>query len=223
MTASDPEKSGARGEEEKTLADALAVGRAAYCFAPGSPRVILPDVSPAVLKDAVVRMGGAGYELNMDTVRAVRCWLAGGGLWLSGDVGTGKTWFFDCLVRVARDMGRPPVVILGLGEVAHNSLDEIAAFLEGHGSADMVLDDVGREPVFNDYGRRFELLPWILECRRGAFGVTHFTTNMTRAAIAERYGYGCLDRMREMSRQFVLRGQSRRVDGGFSFGARRHV
>ena len=73
MTASDLENTGARVDDEKMLADALAVGRAAFGSASVPLRVPLPDVAPAVLKDAVARMGGAGYELNLDTVR---CFLS---------------------------------------------------------------------------------------------------------------------------------------------------
>jgi len=74
----------------------------------------------------------------------------------------------------------------------------------------VVLDDIGAEPTFNEYGNRWDVLPWLLEMRLASSGRTHFTTNLSPAELSKRYGARTVDRLHEMACDVTFKGKSNR-------------
>ena len=109
-------------------------------------------------------MARRGYVPCAASLAALEKYLQGYGLWLSGDVGTGKTMFFKVLpvfqTSRNREMER---VTLSMGGILDWTVEDLSAFLTANDGNELVLDDLGREPQFVEYGKRFEILPWIIE------------------------------------------------------------
>ena len=156
-------------------------------------------------------MARRGYVPCAASLAALEKYLQGYGLWLSGDVGTGKTMFFKVLpvfqTSRNREMER---VTLSMGGILDWTVEDLSAFLTANEGNELVLDDLGREPQFVEYGKRFEILPWIIEKRMGVTARTHFTTNFPKKYFDERYGYGLFDRMRSMAFHVRFEGESNR-------------
>ena len=160
-------------------------------------------------------MARGGYRHSRQTVEAVSKYLSGAGLWMQGGCGTGKTYFFD-RIEAAREslniQGRK-LYMLPMSQLVTWGKGELWAWLDRVRLHDVLLDDVGVEVVENDYGRKFEVLPTILDRRLSAYGRTHFTTNLDTAAIRKRYGAGAFDRMRSLACRITLVSESLRRDG----------
>ncbi len=107
----------------------------------------------------------------------------------------------------------PGMVKKCLGCAAFADNDELISFASPDESPFLLLDDLGAEPPFNDYGRRLELVSYIINLRYNSPCVTHITSNLTAAQIARRYDASTWDRIREMTRGFELKGESRRKAG----------
>ena len=144
-----------------------------------------------------------GYIHTERSLAALESYIKGYGLYLYGDVGTGKTSFFKCIgtagmrfFNILRHMATP--------------LDRIDEIINGFRDDELVIDDIGSEPVYNNYGSRIDLLPWIVEVRFESTKRTHFTTNLSGDAITERYGARLVDRIKEMCKCYRFDGQSRR-------------
>ena len=163
------------------------------------------------LTASAVKMAKRGYAPSEASLAALEKYLQGYGLWLSGDVGTGKTMFFKALPVMQtsrnREMER---ATLSMGGILDWTVEDLSAFLAANEGNELVLDDLGREPQFVEYGKRFEILPWIIEKRMGATARTHFTTNFPKKYFDERYGYGLFDRMRSMAYHIRFEGESNR-------------
>ena len=109
--------------------------------------------------------------------------------------------------------GFPQMGTLSLGCAAFEDKDVLTSRASPDESPFLLLDDLGAEPPFNDYGRRLELLASIINLRYNSPCVTHITSNLTAAQIARRYDASTWDRIREMTRGFELKGESRRKTG----------
>ncbi len=157
-------------------------------------------------------MAAHGYRHSVESLEALRLYLAGYGLLLMGGVGTGKTHFFRTLGRAlaARGRGDEAPVVRPMVDTVGRRVDEVRALFAESARRDVVLDDVGAEPVFNEYGSRWDVLPWIVEMRLAASGRTHFTTNLAPKELERRYGARTVDRMHEMAASATLAGPSRR-------------
>ena len=67
--------------------------------------VVRKAENPPVVKESVVewyaqRMMEYGYDFTAETLGVLADYLKGYNLWLCGNVGVGKTYFFDCMNRV---------------------------------------------------------------------------------------------------------------------------
>ena len=164
------------------------------------------------IKTAAAYMAKRGYAPSAASLSALEKYLQGYALWLSGDVGTGKTMFFKC-VPPMRTRYNPDgmIAVLPMGGILDWSVDDMSAFLRDNAACEMVIDDAGREPQFVEYGKRFETLPWIVEKRMESASRTHFTTNFPKKYFDERYGYGLFDRMRSMAYHIRFDGESMRT------------
>ena len=132
------------------------------------------------------------------------------GMILSGAPGNGKTtaarqygrgaWFLDCNEDSEDDM-------------AFLDCEDRYVYIPGR---NIIVDDLGAERPFNDYGVKRELVgEWLTGLyslwKRGKWrGRLFVTTNLSGADIARRYGGPLLDRIREMCVSVKFTGRSRR-------------
>lgn len=156
------------------------------------------------------QMSAQGYRHTEKTLEALRLYLAGYGLLLMGGVGTGKTHFFRTVgaVKARHGMARP--VVYPMMDTVGRRVDEVRAFFTATANREVVLDDIGAEPTFNEYGNRWDILPWLIEMRMAAPGRTHFTTNLSPAELERRYGARTVDRLHEMAASVAYAGRSNR-------------
>ena len=176
------------------------------------PSVYERRVPEDELRRVAQAMLARGYVPDARVLAAVEKYLQGYALWIVGDVGTGKTSFFRAL-PVYQPQGRNDRkrVVLNMGRLLGKSVDEVKEFLEYHRDDELVLDDIGKEPLFVEYGTRFEILPWLVEERIEAKPRTHFTSNYGKKYFDERYGYGLFDRIFTAAYFAEWPGQSRRT------------
>ena len=166
-----------------------------------------PMIRLSQLKAAAAYMNAKGYRFSDDDegvkrLDALRYYLKGYSIGLIGSVGTGKTMFFDCVPR------RP--IRFSLLDYITESLDDIRQVFKNYEKDDIVIDDIGSEPVFNHYGDRFDILPIIINWRERLPNVrTHFTSNHTGEEIYQRYGERIEDRL-YMAKIFTFGGASLR-------------
>ena len=172
-------------------------------------------VRPEAVRARALEMARAGYRPTEASLVALERYIQGYGLWLSGDVGTGKTMFFRHLhplnVRIARSGRVPSVVIFPMVRTLEMGVAALRDWLDDNACNEVVLDDIGAEPVFNHFGGKFDILPYILDKRQESPCRTHATSNLNARAINARYGdERILDRFSEMFVQIPFKGQSMR-------------
>lgn len=100
--------------------------------------------------------------------------------------------------------------ILRMSDTIGQRFNDINDEIKGLGRADVVFDDIGVEVIANDWGRKFELVPWLVDKRVRARGRTHFTTNLSPDQLLERYGVRTVDRMHELATVIEFKGKSHR-------------
>ena len=176
------------------------------------PSVHERTVTEDELKAAAAHMAKRGYVPSAAALSALEKYMQGYALWLSGDVGTGKTMFFRCVPRMRTAINTDgAIAFLPMGAILDWSVGDLSAFLRENAGSEVVIDDAGREPQFVEYGKRFEVLPWIVEKRMESASRTHFTTNFPKKFFDERYGYGLFDRMRSLAYHVRFDGESMRT------------
>ena len=167
------------------------------------------------VQQAIDRMAEKGYQPTAESRDALRAYKAGYNLWLSGQVGTGKTEFFKNApwnIPDTGDSNRPRRIIVDMAtEFYGMSQDGILEFLHENRINEIVLDDVGNEGTINEYGNRREILPFILSKRMNVKPCTHITTNRDEQYFVSRYGYGFFDRLQAFAYQVKFIGESRRI------------
>ena len=177
-----------------------------------APSVYERTIPEDELRRVARAMLSRGYVPDERVLAAAEKYLQGYALWIVGDVGTGKTTFFRAL-PVYQPQGRRDRerVILNMGRLLGQSVEDVREFLTEHRDDELVIDDIGKEPLFVEYGTRFEILPWIVEERIEVRARTHYTSNYGKKYFDERYGYGLFDRVYTSAYFAEWRGQSRRT------------
>lgn len=156
-----------------------------------------------VLERAKWMTENMGYVHSEETVEAVCLWMKGYGLMLMGKVGCGKSSFFKCLGD-SRIRFWSPLVDMA------KRLDEIEECIDQMNGNELVIDDVGSEPVYNNFGVRLDLIPWVVEKRMQLCARTHFTTNLSAEELVKRYGPRVVSRMHELTKVVNIKGVSKR-------------
>ncbi|QZE15372.1 hypothetical protein K4L44_05935 [Halosquirtibacter laminarini] len=132
------------------------------------------------------------------------------GLFIRGPVGTGKTMLLEIVAEIFK-LKRINLRIFNALEIASimKSNDEAAKkrLLEGY----IAIDDIGIEDVeYKVFGSTVRPIFDVISSRYATRRFTFITTNLTPTEIEARYGNRVRDRLREMTSQIVLNGESRR-------------
>ena len=161
-------------------------------------------------KDMLVRkassMAKRGYRFSEGSLEALRLYMSGYGLFVYGGVGTGKTMFF----RLLRNYEGKGINIFSMHKILGRSEVEIRELMDSMSKDEVLLDDIGAEPTFNNFGVKFDILAYMVERRLESRMRTHFTTNLTKTEIIDRYGDRLIDRITEMCRSVEFGGKSQR-------------
>lgn len=167
-----------------------------------------------VAAEQTAKMESLGFEFDRQSsamlVKYIEAIRSGCGLLVTGPVGVGKSAFF----------GIRGVPVLSMLDAVKHPIHEISAALESYGKTGIFVDDIGAEPVFNNYGTKMEILPTILEARLRTKAVTSFTTNLSVEELHERYGARVFDRICSLARLVRLDGGSKRRPGGLKVSYR---
>ena len=160
------------------------------------------QVSDEDVKSFAMKMAKNGYRFDAQTLGLVRPYLEGRGLMLQGNVGIGKTFFFQTA-------GIEAAVNLKIAQAW--SLTDIAAALDSFIDVPLLVDDVGAEELdYVSYGNKTVLFTTIIEHRMNAWAPTHFTTNLNPDQLLERYGVRVMDRVAQLAVRVDLKGESKR-------------
>ena len=120
--------------------------------------------------------------------------LRRGGLFLSGPVGCGKTFLFWAL----------DIPVINLRRAEMYSLEQLRPVLDGTLNVELLIDDIGIEgDTYSSYGKRTSLLGTIIDARSQTNAMTHFTTNLTKDELRQRYGDRTVDRIMGMTEKYI--------------------
>lgn len=131
------------------------------------------------------------------------------GLWLHGDIGSGKTTMLRIVKTFCRSIGRPGIegrpysfrisnAIEVCGEFSRKGYAGIETFINSRSQA---FDEIGSESVPTGYyGTAENVFQYILQRRYDTRydSFTHVTTNFTVSEISKLYSPRIFDRCREM-------------------------
>lgn len=141
------------------------------------------------------------------------------GLWLWGNIGTGKSTLALALkqvCRIVRDSNDPPCHpswrIVSAGEICRGYQKDGGKGLQPYiDSLSLCIDDLGTEnSLTNHYGTAVNVVADLLMARYDLrrTHLTHVTTNISPRQIAQLYGERVYDRCREMFNFIEMSGRS---------------
>lgn len=168
---------------------------------------------------------------NRTTVNAIFEWCMGmdgeldpdKGLWLYGNIGTGKSTMLKIVKEFCRRIGRRDPMGNTYGFRISSAL-EICSRYQKEGASGIeeyitlprqAFDEVGSEPTATGYyGTPMDVISTILMGRydRRHENITHVTTNLSVDGLAARYKDRVYDRCREMFNFVNFKGKSYRGD-----------
>ena len=161
----------------------------------------LPVVTDTAVAAEITRLAVQGYRPSEQIVSAVRDYLAGYGVILTGPAGVGKTMLMTCLHSRIRNVE----------EITGYGLRQIGIWYEWTDGTDFTIDDLGAESTSAEYGAKDDLMKLVIAHRaERQKGRTCITTNLTADEIAERYGDRTLSRILGMCRPHTFEGPNAR-------------
>lgn len=170
-----------------------------------------PKVRQSVVEWNAKQMMEFGYEFTAETLNILVDYLKGYNLWVCGNVGVGKTFFFECMSKLKRARGFGPIVKLSMLETQGWTMDDARNWVFDNGGSDVLIDDVGTEPEMCSYGVRAELFPYLLEKRMQLTARrTHITSNLGPADILKRYDRRVSDRFVQMFKMEQMKAKKSR-------------
>ena len=170
-----------------------------------------PSIRSSALKEFASTIAKEGYQFSEEMLNALIYYMKGYNICLLGNVGVGKTFFFDCINSVRRKRGSDGIVKLSMIETQGWTMKDAVDWAHYTVGYDVLIDDVGAEPAISHYGQKLELFPYLLEKRMGVFGRrTHVTSNLGGADILKRYERRVGDRMAQMFKIVQLKAKKSR-------------
>ena len=126
----------------------------------------------------------------------------GKGLFLAGDVGRGKTTIIHHAIPLLFYHCQKKVV-----KCTH--ANELKSHLEEYKIKLLIsVDELGTEPIANDYGNRYEPANNLFDMAEAHSKIVFVSTNLSSEAIRQRYGIRTLDRITRLCRIVKFRGES---------------
>ena len=141
------------------------------------------------------------------------------GIWLYGEVGTGKSTLIKILAEYQRTMWRGFKCVNCASLAAMFSSHGIDALNEstwnegymGSNPVERAFDELGRETIpAKYYGNELNVMQHIIQIRYDLKVKTHVTTNIEPESITKLYGEHIFDRAAEMFNFIEIKGESRR-------------
>lgn len=143
------------------------------------------------------------------------------GLWLEGDIGTGKSSLMQIFSKFMIGQGNGFLIHICSSIVneysLHGGLDTYTYNKSGYSGKPsmMCFDELGREPMPATYfGQKINVMQYILHVRYSLWQTTKLrtfvTTNLDSLAVEELYGDFIRDRRKEMFNIVTIAGKSRR-------------
>lgn len=170
-----------------------------------------PEVRVALVEFYAGQMMKFGYDFTPDSMSILADYLKGYNLWLCGNVGVGKTFFFECMSAVRRARGYDRIVKLSMIDTQGWDMEAARDWAEEYRDEDVLIDDVGTEPTMKSWGQEAELFPYLLEKRMQISGRrTHLTSNLGILDIKRRYGERVSDRFVEMFKMEMMKARKSR-------------
>ena len=131
-------------------------------------------------------------------------------MWLCGNVGVGKTFFFEVMSKLRISQGNAPIIKLSMLETQGWSMEDALRWTQENSQSDVLFDDVGAEPLLNHYGEKIEIFPYLLEKRMQVASRTHLTSNLGAADILKRYERRVADRFVQMFKMVEIKAKKSR-------------
>jgi DNA replication protein DnaC len=182
----------------------------------------------------LVRLGYMPF--NRDAFLKIATWYASKnnkGLFLLGDVGTGKTYLLKCLLKNFRNNGSIRIrTMQELVALWHDNKGREEGFwYDAFGIYDnrvedahnYILDDVGQEQIVNYFGEKMELFNRLITRIYAGYeqhGLgSYITSNLTQSVFLARYGARTVDRIADMCDVIEFKGESLRTqdNGGTKY------
>ena len=135
------------------------------------------------------------------------------GLMLIGDCGRGKSLILNYVLPVLfrmHDRTVRPVHAQDLGRVFPNSIVTETYLDRLLRTNYPIIDEVGVEPMMNDYGEKTEGLNMILNAAERYHRPVFISTNLTELQLLDRYGERTVDRLAHLCRTVHFKGDSLR-------------
>ena len=146
-------------------------------------------------------------------------------MFIMGGVGTGKTTIMQAFSRNKKQCYRMASAIDMAEHVKNHGAESWKIFLKGSASHGLesnfyqpfcgwLIDDMGTEEIVNDFGNKVDVIANIVfaisndPARYG--GCFHFTTNLNKEMLEQRYGQRVMSRLRELCNVVALTGEDRR-------------
>lgn len=128
----------------------------------------------------------------------------GKGLFLTGDVGRGKTNIVFYVI---------PLIFFHYKNKIINRIhaDELERNINKFNTKKMIaIDEMGVEPITNNYGAKYEVINKLFNMAESNSKTLFISTNMNAEQVLERYGERTLDRIKRLCKIIKFQGESLR-------------
>lgn len=185
-------------------------------FGPDKPSVAIKIPTPEErLEKAGFKREIAGFDFDL-LCRAFNAVIdiPNMGILLTGPVGCGKTFGLTSMVKAELVRLTDKSGFLSLEPTVYD--DGQIAWKQIYEDRNVILDDLGNEPVKSEYGVKVDvvsnfILKWYTDkIENGHKGRLFATTNLTGAQLVERYGDRVTDRLFSMVCVVTMTGSSKR-------------
>lgn len=194
-------------KKDKIFADIAK--RVASSFMPKEAPVV--QIRASTLEFYAKKMSEQGYEMSEASLQILCEYLKGYNIWLCGNVGVGKTFFFQCMSRIRKSRNMSPILKLSMLETQAWTMEDAERWVNHTSDHNVLIDDVGAEPKLNHYGEKVEVFPYLLEKRMQISGLrTHLTSNLGPADILKRYERRVADRFAQMFKMIEMKARKSR-------------
>jgi len=167
-----------------------------------TPKADLQPADNEHVAERLRQMAKAGYRPSPEAFAAVRDYLTGYGLLLTGEAGVGKTMLIRCL----------NIRIYMAENIIEYGLSRMSGWYDWTDGHEICIDDFGAERIVAEYGAKDEVLRAVIVHRSDRQSArTHVTTNLTAEQISERYGDRVLSRLLGMCKAHTIKGHNQRV------------